>query len=100
VPTPAGHAVLCGDFASFAVRAFRELNPRALFCDELACRADRGPAHGRAPRQDPPAARQTTAASSEVATGLDRLSGLVPRAPAEPSDPVRHLRVFKATADR
>ena len=66
---------------------------------ELAYRADRRTARNRAPRLDLPVARRPAAAPSEVALGLDRVAGLVPRAPAERRDPVRNPRVLKATTD-
>src|SRR4029077_5258098 len=61
-------------------------------------RTYRGKAGGGAPAPYPPADRQPAAAPSEVASGLDRLSGLVSRPRPECPDPVCHPPVLNGDA--
>jgi hypothetical protein len=71
-------ALLRRDFISFAQRCFRELNPKTRFAMgwHIGLRREAG---GAARRQDPAAHHQPAAAASEVAAGVGRVSGLVPR---------------------
>jgi hypothetical protein len=70
-------ALLRTDFASFAQHCFHELNPRTLFaaswCHDIIAAKLEAVRTGRSPTRD----HQLATAASEVASGLDLLSGLV-----------------------
>ena len=70
-------ALLRTEFASFAQHCFHELNPRTLFaaswCHDIIAAKLEAVRTARSPTRD----HQLATAASEVASGLDLLSGLV-----------------------
>ena len=69
-------ALLRTDFASFAQHCFHELNPAlfaASWCHDIIAAKLEAVRTGRSPTRD----HQLATAASEVASGLDLLSGLV-----------------------
>ena len=79
------------DFAAFAQRCFRELNPLvplAMNWHFEIMPAKLAAVHAG---RDPAADHQRAAAPSEIAVGLGRVSGLVSRAPARHADRLRQL---------
>ena len=85
-------ALLCADFASFARHSFHELNPRTALSPswhhEIIAAKLAAVYRGRIRRL----IIKPAAAPPEVASGLDCLSGLVPRARSRHADPLRQLR--------
>jgi len=85
-------ALLYHDFASFAARAFCELNPRTQFAVNWHVELIAAKLAGAVHAGDPAADHQPAAAPSEVAPGLGRLSGLVASATSRARKSVRQLR--------